>query len=246
MFFFNKCKLLQCIGQAKCQYFFLSIMVFISIFSPTNQTITKMRTFIYLAAIVLLLGMFACGTPQQPTESQTEMFVLNDSITEVYTLQARDIVQATFKALSSSLMQAMSYGGVPYALEFCNVEALPITDSVAAHFSAEISRLALKNRNPENYPAGRDEEILEWFQLQFENGTPLSDTIILYNDDHLVYFAPIMLAEQCLACHGTPGNELSLDNHNYIKQFYPADKAVGFASGDLRGMWRIGFNFASN
>jgi hypothetical protein len=205
-----------------------------------------MKKIIYLTAIVLFLGLFACGTQQQPTETQKESIELTTELAEVYTLQARDIVQATFKALSSSLMQAMSYGGVPYALEFCNVEALPITDSVATHFDAEISRLALKNRNPENYPAGKDEEILNYYQARFDAGLPLGDTLILHNDNQLAYFAPIMLAENCLVCHGTPGNELSPENHNYIKRFYPDDKAVGFNTGDLRGMWRIGFTFASN
>ncbi len=205
-----------------------------------------MKKLIYLSSIVLLIGLLSCGSQQQTEDSLKESIELTTEVAQVYTLQAREIVQATFQALSSSLMQAMSYGGVPYALEFCNVEALPITDSVATHFGADISRLALKNRNPENYPAGRDEEVLQWYQLQFESGKPLNDTLIQYNDEHLAYFAPIMLAEQCLACHGTPGNELSLENHQYIKRFYPADQAVGFAVGDLRGMWRIGFKFASN
>ncbi len=205
-----------------------------------------MKKFKQLFFIILIAGLFACNQqPQQQTET-IEQTVLSDSLVENYKNQSRQIIQATFKALSSNLMQAMSYGGVPYALEFCNVEALPITDSVAVHFGAEISRLALKNRNPENYPDEADEALLIHFQEAFDKGLAVGDTIIVVNNNELAYFAPIMLAEQCLACHGTVGGEITVAHYQAIQRFYPEDKAVGFGTGDLRGFWRIGYTFAAN
>ncbi len=199
-----------------------------------------------LFTLILLAGLFACNQQAQLQTEVAEQTVLTDSLVENYRIQSRQIIQATFKALSSNLMQAISYGGVPYALEFCNVEALPITDSVAAHFGAEVSRLALKSRNPENYPDGQDEALLKHFQQVFDKGLAVGDTLILVNNDELVYYAPILLAEQCLACHGTVGGEITVAHYQAIQRFYPEDKAVGFGTGDLRGFWRIGYTFAAN
>lgn len=205
-----------------------------------------MKEFKQLLLIVLIAALFACNQQPQQQAETVEEIVLSDSLVETYKNQSRQIIQATFKALSSNLMQAMSYGGVPYALEFCNVEALPITDSVAAHFGAEISRLALKNRNPENYPDGQDEALLKHFQQVFDKGLAVGDTLILVNNNELAYYAPIMLAEQCLTCHGTVGGEITVGHYQAIQRFYPEDKAVGFGTGDLRGFWRIGYTFAAN
>jgi hypothetical protein len=44
-----------------------------------------------------------------------------------------------------------------------------------------------------------------------------------------------------LTCHGTPGKEVAFSTDSTIQKFYPRDKAVGYKSNEVRGVWRIAF-----
>jgi len=48
---------------------------------------------------------------------------------------------------------------------------------------------------------------------------------------------PIGTADTCTHCHGTPSS-LGPEVRDVLAKAYPADRATGFAAGDLRGwMW---------
>ena len=47
---------------------------------------------------------------------------------------------------------------------------------------------------------------------------------------------PIAVAPPCLACHGAT-EQLSEEVQTYLTEHYPNDQAVGYAVGDLRGVF---------
>jgi hypothetical protein len=57
------------------------------------------------------------------------------------------------------------------------------------------------------------------------------------------FYAPILLQQKCLACHGEIGKNVTVKTDSIIKSFYPHDAATGFKEGDLRGIWSIAFEF---
>lgn len=185
----------------------------------------------FLLTVVLLVASVSCNTRQKTSESvkttdTVELVKLGDSITTQ--------VQ---KVLLSNVMQAMNQGGPANAISFCNVHAMPLTDSLAEEYNCLIQRISDKYRNPANMPSVTDLEILGKI-----NSGNITKPLIASEDGRMVYYKPIRIAmPACLTCHGNAGKEIDLKTAEIIKQNYPNDLATGYKEGDLRGLWKITF-----
>lgn len=165
--------------------------------------------------------------------------VAGDSLNQDLHQIGQSIVKEGFQVLGSQLRQAIEKGGVPYALSFCNVKALPLTDSVARKHQIHLKRVSDKNRNPEN--AANEQELLV-MELMRKAGTGKKMEMTLYDENGTAtYYAPIILGAPCLQCHGTPGSNITNENMEIIKKLYPNDKATGYNQGELRGLWVVRF-----
>lgn len=185
---------------------------------------------------ILVCGVFfalvACNEqPKEEISIETE-----EEKTSQYLLRGQEISAQVFGVLSSELKEAMTKNGPDSALKYCNVNVIPITDSLSKVLNAEIKRTSLKVRNPQNEPSEIENEWLQKF-----NDKTQTDAIIIAENDLYHYFSPIYTAPLCLKCHGNVGNEIEEKNYQTIKALYPSDEATGFSSGDLRGMWSITF-----
>jgi len=152
-----------------------------------------------------------------------------------------EIAQSATEELGSNLMSKMKEGGVEAAIPFCHASALLLTGKKAKEYQAEIKRTSLKIRNPKNKPSEEDTEILKKFVSQVESNTVLEPILQKDKDKRIVFFSPIIMQKQCLACHGSPNLELAVRTDSIIKSYYPEDQATGFKEGELRGMWKITF-----
>jgi mono/diheme cytochrome c family protein len=198
------------------------------------------------AVLVLFSGTLACNSPQQQEQQEANAdteTALSQAQLEQYRQQGRTIAKTSFDTLSYNLMRAMKAGGPLNALQFCNVEAYPLTDSLSAQFNAHIRRTSIQYRNPENRPDAQEQELLSTFAGWKEQGRDLSqaDTLVMLDDGQVLFAKPILLQPQCQACHGVPGEALTKELQANIKELYPEDRAIGFRPGDLRGMWAIRF-----
>lgn len=139
--------------------------------------------------------------------------------------------------LLSNVAAAIQQGGPSYAIEFCNLKASGITDSLSQVQKCTISRISAKNRNPEN---GLKTETDNLVWRTFETGN-LTDTL-LQNGNKLVYYKVIKTAvPACLKCHGLPVTDIDSLTIARLKKLYPDDKATGYALNDFRGLWKIEF-----
>lgn len=190
----------------------------------------RKNTRILSAAIMLTAMMIAaCSGPHRPDENK-------------YLTEGKTIATETFKALSSELKGALARGGVPEAISYCNIQAMPITDSLSKRYNAEIKRTSLKIRNPMNAPDSLELAILKEYRRKFENGDSLHPQILPVGDNKVLFSAPIMVKPLCLNCHGETGKQIQDTSYAIIQKHYPADQATGYDAGDLRGMWSIRFN----
>ena len=140
--------------------------------------------------------------------------------------------------LLANVGRAMQTGGSEYAVEFCNLKASSIVDSLNSVNNCAISRVSAKNRNPEN---GLKTEADKKLWAIFEAGT-LSDTVI-QESKTLVYYKPIKTAlPACLKCHGELGTDIDSTTTVKLKTLYPADLATGYKLNDFRGLWKIEFS----
>lgn len=178
------------------------------------------QKFFFIAVMVLLISC----------KSKTE--IANYSEIQKKGSETATLAQSV---LLANVGQAIQTGGTMYAVEFCNLKASVIVDSLNKADNCIISRISAKNRNPENGLKTETEKVL-W--SIFERGT-LKDTVIRENQ-RLIYYKPIKTGlPACLKCHGEIGSDIDAETAGKLKNLYPADLATGYKLNDFRGLWKI-------
>ena len=194
-------------------------------------------------AALILFGIFvvaACkNTPSADTNSS---IVLDDLTRDKYIKKGKTIAGSTFVIMVNQLQQALAKGGVPNAIQYCNLTAMPLVDSLARVNQATIRRTSLKTRNIKNTPTDFEKTQLDKYHQQKINGIPIQAEVVPIKQNRIAFFAPILVNSFCLQCHGQPGTQIKPENYQLIQQYYPEDKAVGYKNGDLRGMWSVEFD----
>jgi hypothetical protein len=149
------------------------------------------------------------------------------------------ITSAMFQTLSGQLSGAIEEGGIPHALQFCSVEAIPLTEELSEQYGTDIKRATHRPRNPDNQADEKELAVIETYINAIGAGTELAPQISR-NEYYIRYFAPIRIGmDTCLQCHGSPETDINSDNLNLIRSLYPDDQATGFSMGDLRGIWSV-------
>jgi len=146
-----------------------------------------------------------------------------------------NITQATFLG---NVGKAIQEGGAEYAVEFCNLKATSIVDSLNALNNCIISRISEKNRNINNKLKNKTEKKI----IQLMATEIIQDTLIR-SDNTITYYKPIKIGiTACLKCHGNPDSDIDAVTLQKIKQLYPNDLATGYKLNDFRGIWKVEFS----
>ncbi len=197
----------------------------------------KQMLFILLAASLLSQCKDASRTQKQdvsdtgPAQSESTVTLNRET--------ARAIALQTQAALGSTLKQQIAQNGAAAAITFCNVRALPITDSLAAVHGVAISRITDRARNPINRATPGEERIMEGMRgiLEQAKGDPVPAMADSLGSE--TYYFPIVTNNLCLNCHGQPETDIDPAVLQEIQNRYPADSALGYGPGQLRGLWKI-------
>jgi hypothetical protein len=207
----------------------------------------KTRFLLFCPAALLVLN-FACTSDKKVNNDAVREEIKSREIVRVTDAEilekvheiGNSIAQITQTTLGKNLKKAMLEGGAPFAIDFCNVNAMPLTDSLSKVYGAEIKRVSLKARNPKDIPNATERELLEAYAYQQQDSVPLQTNVQELEDNRYLFTKPIIIDNGlCLTCHGTVGNTLSQETSDFIKSKYPEDQATGYNIGDLRGMWSI-------
>ena len=145
----------------------------------------------------------------------------------------KNIAEQTKKNLVGNLTKQISENGAEKALEFCNVNAIPLTQKLEAENGVMVKRVSDKNRNPDNAANETELKIIEQFKTQLAKKEELKATM-----ENGVFYAPITTNAMCLQCHGSE-KEMKPEVLAKIKSFYPNDKALGYKENELRGLMVI-------
>lgn len=198
-----------------------------------------MKNLFYFLSIAVIIGVLATCTNQSASQEQEEEQTVNSD--EYYLEQGAEIAAASFKALSGRLMAAMKKGGVPEAVQYCNIAGLPLIDSLSEAHQVNIRRTSMKIRQPKDAPTPAEKKALDQYHAKFAAGEVLKPLVETNSAGDVAFYAPILLSEACLKCHGKLGETLKQEDYDLIKGLYPEDEAIGYAPGDLRGIWSITF-----
>lgn len=159
-----------------------------------------------------------------------------------YTVKGKDIAQATFKELSTSLMKQMKAGGPAKAIPFCNQQASPITNALSKKYNVVIKRTSNKLRSCDNDPSEREIEIMDIYERLMAEKKELQPIVEIDESQKKHFYAPIKIKENCLVCHGIVNETMAAKTDSIIKSIYQFDIATGYKEDDLRGLWSITFN----
>jgi hypothetical protein len=191
---------------------------------------------------MLLASYFlaACNSSDEKTNQSTEPTI-------DFLETGKEITAVAQAELLKNVKNALEKEGPVYAIEFCNIHAESIADSISKKFDVQIQRLSLKNRNPENGPSTKEDKLLLNDYLEKLNeGRSITDTLIRLNGISSYYRPIIISAETCLKCHGQPGQEINNETMVALNKLYPEDRATNYRMGELRGMWKITFSAKSH
>ncbi|HBH21807.1 MAG TPA: hypothetical protein DDY13_00130 [Cytophagales bacterium] len=211
-----------------------------------NSSIIKNITL----GLLLTVAFFACDMSNRKKVDKTgyqeelkdrEVKVVDEA--EIFNKASeigKEIAVSSQKALASQLKKAIKEGGPVHAVGFCNTRVNPIMDSLEQQYDAEIKRVSMHYRNPEDQPDGTEKKILEAYQYSLDSGYSLSDNVQKVGSQFILYTKPIVIDNPlCLNCHGEPGKEITQATMQKIDSLYADDKAKNHKFGDLRGMWSI-------
>lgn len=204
-----------------------------------------------IAAILLFVSLSGCGpmgsgnsdAVKKEMQSRDVKHVVPSQIMDKAKEKGKAITDAAQKTLLQTLTKKIESEGVVGAVEYCNVNALQLIDSLSKAHQASIRRISNKWRNPHDAPAGDEITIMEAYSFSAEQGQELREEVFFEETSpQVIYTRPIMMgAGLCLQCHGTPGKELTPEVANKINALYPEDKATGYQLGEWRGLWKVVF-----
>ena len=78
------------------------------------------------------------------------------------------------------------------------------------------------------------------FKQDLEKGLTVEPIVEKNNSGEIAFYYPIITNTMCLQCHGTK-NEVAPETLVKIKNLYPKDKALGYSTNEVRGIWSISF-----
>lgn len=164
----------------------------------------------------------------EPTVERVDSELLADAVR----------VAEEIDAMRSALASAIDSEEMEVDRETFSMVCKPVgmrAKKIAKEKGWEFRQLALKYRNPKNKADPQAVKAMD----KFENDSGLQG---FWSRDTRVgkkafrYFRRITVEPACLVCHGEKGKR-----PDFIKSKYPDDRAFGFASGDLRGVYTISF-----
>jgi len=182
----------------------------------------KTQPVICCLAFGLLSGSLAAGEPAELTAAKAAV--------------------ATFaETLKAELVTAMQAGGPLTAIEVCSERAPAIAEAVSLEKGMDLSRVSLRNRNPENAANEWQTAVLQEFETRLAAGESPAGlswhrTEETTGGPEFRFMKAIPTGAVCLACHG---ETIAPPIAAKINELYPQDQATGFREGDLRGAFVV-------
>lgn len=187
---------------------------------------------------LLLVAANGCSSNKSDLERQdAQPTTASVDYEQLFTEAAQKLVKQFKTELQSTLLGAINENGPAYAFQVCQMRAPEIA---AAHSVAgwTVKRVSTQWRNIAGRPDSTEKAMLD----QFVEASTTSDFLVLTSGPDTArtfhYYEKIIVRDMCLQCHGDI-QRVDQDLWKRIRVAYPYDKATGYKSGDLRGMFVV-------
>ncbi|MGB5385618.1 MAG: DUF3365 domain-containing protein [Eudoraea sp.] len=142
--------------------------------------------------------------------------------------------------LGKKLVQAITEKGPDGAVKFCNISALPLTDSISLAHGAKIRRVSDKPRNPLNKANEKELVYIADFKKMLASAKAV-DPILDITNGQIDFYYPITTNAMCLQCHGVSVEQIATPTLAILDKLYPKDMARDYQDNEVRGIWAISF-----
>jgi hypothetical protein len=194
---------------------------------------------LYLLALVVVAGvLFSCAGSEAPALHAPEEEQGALGTREDLAKRGKSFALQTQATLGKNLVAAISTSGTAGAIWFCNTRAISLTDSSAQALKVGIKRVSDRPRNPHNAADSLQLAQLEAIRSDLAQGAKEVHRLI-ENDGTVIGYYPIITNGMCLQCHGGVGADIQPATLSALEALYPNDEAVGYAAGQLRGLWVV-------
>jgi hypothetical protein len=151
--------------------------------------------------------------------------------------EARAIAGEFGKTLQPALGGAMKEGGPVHAVGMCHEVAPKIAADLSKSSGWNVNRVSLKPRGATATPDAWETQTMQWFDSELAAGKDVKtlekfEIVKVDGQDTYRYMKAVGTAEVCLTCHGTA---VPAPVKQKIAEHYPADKAVDYQLGQIRG-----------
>jgi len=184
--------------------------------------------------IALTASLCLVSTDMAPAESELQSEFDQDLLENA----SNEFISQFARKLMKELIGTIDSAGTVAALSVCQQAAPRIAES-HSNFGWQISRVSDKNRNPDNRADSVQMLLLRAFG---DTASSKSDYFVQWSQQDssiaFEYYKPIRVNNFCLKCHGGEG-DIDDDVRTAVSKLYPEDKATGYSSGDLRGMFVV-------
>lgn len=185
----------------------------------------------------LFITFFACSNNTEEKAGDTSSQTTEPAKVMDWNETGGQIAGAVQENLLKNLENAIASGGTASAIDYCNIRASQLVDSLSKVYNCEIARITARPRNPENKLTAVDAP-----SVQSVLTDSLPPHLLVESDSTAIYYQKISIGSPtCLKCHGKPGKDIEAGTLSAIKKLYPKDMAVGYALNDPRGAWKITF-----
>ena len=189
--------------------------------------------------LIALSGLFYFTGCKETPKSDKKVETV-ESPSKDYAEIGMEYAVSTKAVLGKNLIGAIQGKGTLGALEFCNIQAMPLTDSMAVVHRAKIKRVSDKPRNPNNQANSEELEYIEAFKNTVASGKKV-EPIVNHDNDQVDFYYPITTNTMCLQCHGKPEVQIEPATMDKLHDLYPEDQAIGYTENEVRGLWTIVF-----
>ena len=145
--------------------------------------------------------------------------------------QGAELLVPFKQELQTALKAGLAEGPVE-AISACRIQAPQIAEALSTG-GTRLGRTSHQLRNPDN---SSPEWVSPVLAAYLENAEDRTARVVALPDGRSGYVEPIVLQPLCVTCHG---EALAPEIAARIAELYPADRAVGFNVGDLRGVFWV-------
>jgi len=156
---------------------------------------------------------------------------------------SRKVVKEMTSQLGGALQKEMAASGAASAVKVCKDLAPAITSDLSRKTGQRVTRVSLKVRNPLlAAPDAWEQKILAEFATRMEKENPATidyaEIVTEPQGKFMRYMKAIPVQDVCLKCHGS-SEMMDPKVKEQLSAEYPADKATGYATNQLRGAFSI-------